>query len=140
MGLHRRAAGEGGDARLELGQREGFDQVVVAAGLQSLDAVGDGRHGGQEQHRRAHIRGAQGADHVQAVQLGQHAIDDQDIEDVATGAGQSGLAIAGHGDVAIALADAVAHIVRCLRIVFDDKNAHGGSQNPSGREYFPDPA
>ena len=56
-------------------QRERLDDVVVAAGGQTPHAVGGGRSGGEKQHRRPAARLAQPAQHLEAVEIGQHHVE-----------------------------------------------------------------
>ena len=76
LGRPRGAAHEGLHARQELGEREGLDQVVVAARLQAAHAVVHRVPRAQEQDGRAHARGGAGLDEAEAVQAGQHDVDD----------------------------------------------------------------
>ena len=60
--------------RVEFGQRERLDQVVVGAGLEAFDLVRQQILGGQHQHRHPRAAGlAQLAAQRQAVEPGQHA-------------------------------------------------------------------
>jgi hypothetical protein len=54
---------------------EGLNQVIVAPGLQTFHPVIQPGHGGEEQRRRVVGLGAQVAHQAQAVQAGQHAVD-----------------------------------------------------------------
>jgi hypothetical protein len=51
----RRPARQRADARQQLGEGEGFYEIVVAAGVEARHAIVDAAHGGEEQHRRAHM-------------------------------------------------------------------------------------
>ena len=65
------------DARQQLGEREGFGEVVVAAGLQAPHAIVHGSPRAQNQHRRGPAPAAQLVDEREAVALGQHEVDDR---------------------------------------------------------------
>ena len=70
------AAQQRSQPRAELLQRERLDEVVVGAGVEAFDAVGDGVARGQHQHRRAVAGGAQAPADLEPVGLGH-----QDVED-----------------------------------------------------------
>ncbi len=59
----------------QLREREGLGQIVVAARLQSLDAVVDRVAGTQEQHGDRHAGSPKRADEAETVQARQHDID-----------------------------------------------------------------
>ena len=114
------------DARQQLGERIGLGQVVVAAGAQALDAVVDLAERGQDQHRRLDALGAQFADDREAVALGQHAVDDQDVVLPVERQRQPLLAVRRLvGDMAD-LAEGPGDVVGRVAVVFDDQEAHGG--------------
>ena len=48
----RRAAQQGVDPRVELGERERLGEIIVGAGIEAVDAVGHRVQRRQEQHRR----------------------------------------------------------------------------------------
>jgi hypothetical protein len=73
------AASQGIEAGQELAEGIGLGQVVVSAGVQSLDAVVHLAEGTEHQHGRFPSIDAQHAHQGQSVPLGQHAIEDQDI-------------------------------------------------------------
>ena len=65
-------------SRQELVVREGLDEVVVRTRVQAVDAVGDRIAGGEHQDR--HVRSfAQAPADLDAVEAGQHAIEDDEI-------------------------------------------------------------
>ena len=63
----------------ELGKGEGLGQVVVAAGAEAREPIGERIARGEEQHRRRHALGAQGLADVTAVGIGQPDVDDEEI-------------------------------------------------------------
>ena len=68
---------EGAHACLQFDQREGFDQVVVGAGVQPVDAIFQGVAGGQDQHRQIDLLAAplpqqRGAVHVRQAEIQDH--------------------------------------------------------------------
>ena len=70
-----RAPGERPQAGGQLGEGKGFDQVVVGAGVETGDAVGDAIARGQQQDRRLDARRAQPAADLEAVDAGQHDVE-----------------------------------------------------------------
>ena len=79
-GLAVAAAEQRVDAGEQLGEGERLDEIIVGSLLQPVDAIVDRAERGQHQHRRRHACGAQRAQHRQAVEPGQHAIEDDEIE------------------------------------------------------------
>ena len=66
-------------ARHELGERERLCQVVVAAGGEAGQPVGERIAGREEDHRRADSLGAKRLDDVTAVRVGQADVDDERV-------------------------------------------------------------
>ena len=66
-------------ARQQLGEREGLGEVIVAAGLKALHAIVDRVPRAQDQHRRLDLLRAQLFDQRQAVEAGQHHVDDRRV-------------------------------------------------------------
>ena len=62
-----RAAQERAQARVQLAQGEGLDEVVVGARVEARDAVVDGVARGEQEHRHALARGPQPAGHLEPV-------------------------------------------------------------------------
>ena len=67
VALPRHPPQERPQARLQLAHVEGLDQVVVGAGVEAVDAIGDGVTRGEHQHRHAVAGAAQAATHLEAV-------------------------------------------------------------------------
>src|SRR5262249_4895969 len=65
--------------RDELGEGKRLGDVVVAAGIEAGDAVGQRVPRRQEQHRRLHSTRAQRLAHVPAVRFGQPDVDDERV-------------------------------------------------------------
>ncbi len=86
------------DPRVQLGERERLDQVIVGAAAQPRDPVGDRAHRGEEQHRGLVARAAQRFDDRKPVEAGQHAVDHRDVVVLRQGADQAVLAIGHHVD------------------------------------------
>ena len=73
------AAENGANARLQLARTEGFGQIVVGADLQSDDAIHLLAARGQHQDRRLGARADRAAD-LEAVDVGQHDVEDDGVE------------------------------------------------------------
>jgi hypothetical protein len=112
------------DARQQLGERERLHEVVVAAGAQALDSVVDRAQRAQHQHRRGDSVLAQRLHHREAVHVGQHAVDDQQVR---AGLPRRGEAIAAVGAVLHAVAgfaQARHHVAGRLDVVFHQQDLH----------------
>ena len=83
-GLRRRAAlvsaADGADARGEFLEIERLAEIVVRAGIQSFDAVGNLVERGQQQHRCPVASGAQRGQEIEAGSVRQHQIEHQRVE------------------------------------------------------------
>lgn len=67
------------DARRQLHQRIGLDQIVVATGLEPAHPVVDLAERREDDHRGLLLRGAQRRDDSQAIHPRQHAVDDAPV-------------------------------------------------------------
>ena len=76
---HRLGAGD------QLVEAERLLQVVVTAEGEPADLVLGGVAGGEEQHRRAVAVGAQPAAHLEAVEVGHHHVEEDEIGPIAWG-------------------------------------------------------
>jgi len=125
--LHVTAPQQHLDARQQLGKGKGLDQVVVATGPQALHPVVHLAQGAEDDHRRLPAGTAQGLEDRQAIEGGQHAVEDDDVVVVLQCHEQAILAIAGLiGRVAV-LFEPLGNEVGSVDVVFDDENAHGVS-------------
>ena len=77
------AAAQGFDAGDQLGEGEGLDQIVVTPGFQARDPIIDLPQSREKQDRRGIALPSQGGDRRQAVHLGHHAVDHQNVEPAA---------------------------------------------------------
>ena len=78
----RRAARERVEPRHQLLEGERLDEIVVAAGLESVDPVVDAGEVGEEEHRRRHALRPHQRDDAEPVELRQHAVEDDHIETI----------------------------------------------------------
>ena len=67
-------------ARCQLMQIKGLDQIVIRPGLQAFNALAHGITGRQHQHRHLHALLAPARQQVQAVLIGQTQIQHTDVE------------------------------------------------------------
>ncbi len=116
------------DARQQLGEGERLGEVVVAAGLEPLDAVIDAAQRRQHQHRGADALGAQLLDDRQPVELRQHAVGDDEIEVALGGAEQAIAAVGGVIDGIAALAQPLDQEARRLGVILDEQYVHGATE------------
>src|SRR5207253_2488777 len=84
----------------------------------------DAAHGGEEQHRRAHIGGARGLDQRQPVHRRQHAIDDHDVVFLAGREIEPVAAVVGVVNDMAVLAQALGDVLGGLLVVFDEEDFH----------------
>ena len=113
------------DAREQFGERIGLGQIIVAAGAQALDPVVDLAERRQDQRRRLDALAAQGPDHRQPVELGQHAVDDQHVVLAVERLREPFLAVGGEVGHMPDLAEGLDQIVGGIAVVFDDQETHG---------------
>jgi hypothetical protein len=82
-------------ARQQLGDREGLGQVVICAKIQSLDAVVDPITSGQEQDRHGLASCTHLGEDLEAGDLGQHDVEDEQVVGIMQGMPPTLLAITG---------------------------------------------
>ena len=129
LGLHRGRAAPAQqclDAGQQFRESEGLGQIVVGARLQPADPVVHLAQRAQKQNRRDLLGGPQGLDDGKPIQLGQHPIDDDQVE-MAAGGMKQAIAPAAHliDDITV-LRQPLDHIGGCRFIVLDHQNAHAG--------------
>ena len=86
---------------IQLGQAEGLGQVVVGAAGEAADAVLLGAQGGHQHHRHG-LPAAQFVEQAEAVDAGQHDVQQHQVEAALAQRGQAlGAVLAGaHGEAA----------------------------------------
>src|SRR5581483_394442 len=114
------AADERLDAGEQFGEGEGFGEVIVAAGLEAFDAVVHGGLGAEDDHRHAEALLAQTLDEAEAVELGEHDVDDGGVVLGGGGEDVGFLAIGGAVDGEAALFEAVDHKRSDFGVILDD--------------------
>ena len=112
------------DARQQLGEGEGLHEIVVAADVESVDAIVNAAQRGEEDDRHLVTDRPQRTHQRQTVEAGKHAIDDQDVVGFAHRLGKTIASIVqGLDDMAL-LGEAVGDVGGGFGIVFDDQDAH----------------
>ena len=119
------AANEGLDAGQQLGEGEWLGQVIVAAGLEALDAVVHGGLGAEDEDGDAGAFGPELLDEAQAVEFGQHDVHDRGVVGDGLGHDQAVLAVGGMVHGVAALLQAVDNEGGNLLVVFHHQDAHG---------------
>ncbi len=118
-------------ARQQLGERERLHEIVVAADLESGDAIVDRLPRAEDQHRRADAALAQRADHADTVHRREHQIDNGDVVPAGPRHLQTGRSVARVIDDEARFPQAAGHEISDRLIVLDDECAH----LPSERQY-----
>ena len=109
----------------ELGEREGFDEIVVGAGVEPVDAVIDRAQRGEDERRRRNARGANRTEHRQPVEARQHAVRYDQVEDTLARQEQPIAAIAAGLDDIARLPQPLGEVGGGRGIVFDDQDLAG---------------
>ena len=73
------AAQEGADAGEEFDEGEGLDEVIVGALFEAFDAIVESAAGAENQHRRADLAIANFLEHLEAVHIGKHAVQNHQV-------------------------------------------------------------
>ena len=127
---------DGRQAGQKLARVEGFGQVVVGADLKPDDAIHVVPARGQ--HQDGHLRaGAHAAAHLQAIDAGQHHIQDDRVVVGPALRQQPRLAVATDVDLVAARAQIVAEHFHEAGVVVDEKHAcrHGAGADRTGHEH-----
>ncbi len=112
-------------ARFEFLQREGFDHVVVGAGIEAGELLVERIARGQHQHGRLAARFlTQLFAKLQTVHAGQCQIEHDRVEVVDDGEMQSGYAVSGEIDDMSFVFEIIADVGGDIAVVFNDKNSH----------------
>ena len=125
MGRAFAAADEGLGAGNEFAEVEGLGEVVVCAGVEQLNDGAGAVFGGEDEHRGGVFAGTQAAQNAEAVEFGQHEIENDEIVDAIAGGVVAGLAVRGPIDrEAGAVAQGGSEVFRQPNFVFHQQNAH----------------
>ena len=112
------------NARQKFGEGVGLRDVVVTAGPETPHAVVDLTECRKDEHRGVDVLLAKGAHEREAVELRQHAVDD---EDIVLAALRHGIAVEAVGRVVgdmPCLAERLDEVGGRLTVVLDDQNTH----------------
>ena len=117
------AAQQGTDTQQQLGEGEGFHQVVVGTQFEAADTVLQLVAGGEEEHRHIVLL-AQHFHDLPTVQAGQHHVEDHQVVAVLQRQVETVGAVLRPVDRITRLAEALLQVLAGLRIVFDHQDAH----------------
>src|SRR5919107_1843529 len=126
------ARGENFNARQKFGEGIGLRDVVVTAGPETPHPVVDLPECRKDEHRGLDLLLAKGAHEGEAVELRQHAVDD---EDIVLAARRHGIAVEAVGRVVgdmPCLAERLNEVGGGLAVVLDDQNTHEETYTASG--------
>ena len=123
------------NARHELREGERLDEVVVGPGVQPLDAVADVVAGGEHEDRRPSAPGPQLSADGEAVELGEHDVEDDRVVRVLGPRPQPVRPGRRDVDGVPLLLEPALEERGHLRLVLDDEDPHAGS--PRGRSLRP---
>ena len=142
----RAPAEQAGDPGQQDGEVERLGQVVVGPRLEPEQHVVGVRAGGQQHHRHELPRRAQPPHHLEAVESGQHDIEQDDVEPCTVG-GRVNEALQGHRAVLLHLGGETLRLEIELQapgevfLVFDDEDAaHDAFSGSSRVKVLPRPA
>ena len=119
LGLAEAPSRDRADAREQLGEREGLGQVVVGAEFEPAHAVAHRAARREEEDGRLHARLAQPAQHLEALHVGQHHVEQDQVVAAVGGALDAARAIGDDFDEEAVLAEALEDVLLRRRIVFD---------------------
>ena len=126
------AAEHGADARRELLQAEGLDQVVVGAEIEALHPVGDRVARGEDEHRDAVLAPAQAVEDLEPVLAGQAEVEEHEVVGLGRERGlRSGAVLHPVGRVAF-LPQPLAQAFPDHCVVFHEKQPHVGHPRSIG--------
>ena len=124
---------ERADARQQLPEREGLDQVVVGAGVEPLDLVLDGVAGREHEDLRVHAARAQLAAELEAVaRARQHQVEDDEVRRRGHDLFEPRVGIARHVDRIALLGQPLLQELGDPLLVLDDDDLHRGPSSGPG--------
>ena len=130
------AAQERAQARVQLAQGEGLDEVVVGARVEARDAVVDGVARGEQEHRHALARGPQPAGHLEPVDARHGDVEHHGVGPALGQRVERRAPVGGHLDVVALQAQRPVQGRPDGGFVVDDQDAHRGrlwQGEPKGR-------
>jgi len=112
-------------AREQLVEGERLREVVVGPGVETGHAILDSLASGQHQHRRPDVLGAKSPADLEAVEPGQHHVEDDHVEARRLGHPDRFLTVPGDIGCMPFLAQAARQQLGKLALVLDDQHPHG---------------
>jgi hypothetical protein len=112
----------------QLGERERLGEVVVRAGVQPRDPVGNAVAGRQHEDRAPVPGISEPPAHLKAVEIGQHHVEDDGVVRVLRCEPECFLAVTGDVDGVALFLQAALEQSGHLHLVFHDQGAHGGKR------------
>ena len=126
---------DGAQAGEEFFEGKGLGEVVVGAGVEAADEVGDGVLGSEHEQGRGDVLGAQALGDLVAVERGHHDVEDDDIEFVVAGEFEAFVAIARADDRVALFRESFAKQLDHAGLVFDDEQLHRRAAAPRALRY-----
>ena len=123
---HRRGAPaqDRAQPRQQLARAEGLGEVIVGAELESDDAIGLLAARGEHQDREIGS-GPHAATHLEAIEIGEHHVEDQGVDPAARGAREPARAVATRRHLETRRAEILGEHRGEALVVFDDQDALG---------------
>src|SRR5437667_188534 len=118
------ATAQRSDAREELVEGERLYEIVVGAGVESFDAIADGRARGQHEDRDLIAGGPQAAADLDTVETGQTEIEDDGVVRVRHRELQAGGALPGEVSLVAGPAQRPLDGIPDSGLIFDQKDTH----------------
>lgn len=119
------AAQKGLDTGQEFSEEKGFDQIIIRPFVQRRHPLVGALFGAENQQWRVDPVLPQSAQKADAVELGQHDVDDGGIEGLVEREVEAALPVLGMGDDKAGLPEPLRHEGSDFQIVFDQEKAHG---------------
>ena len=117
--------GECSHAGQQLGQCEGFGQVVVGPGVEALHPILHLAAGGKHQDGDMYVRRPKGPHDLHPAALGEHPVDDEEVEGVLQGAREAGAPFVGRlGHVPLLAQDTGEGASHLLLVFYDQDPWH----------------
>jgi len=118
------AALQRADAGEQNSEGEGLGHIIVGASVEAFDDVGNGVAGGEHQDGNVLLDFAETLSDLNAVESGQHDIEEYEVELVVFGEGDGGEAVVGQANGVIVFFEAAAEDLGHSCFVFDYEDLH----------------
>jgi hypothetical protein len=110
------------DASQQFFEGKGFDEVIIGTVFEATYAVGDGIAGGEHDDRDVR-GGAQATSDFEAINAGQHQVEDDEILGRLTGNNEPTLTIMGDRDLKALKEESAPQVASNFGFVFNNKDA-----------------